>query len=127
MKALFTVSLLAFFVTACGRESHVDDSHLIDIGNGGSGIPSEGCTDAALISLNNTTALCDRDLSAADDKELCVSSTEAYRKNFPDVICNLEGEVIITEKFIEEELSPATDPEEKTPLQELIETGIFDE
>ena len=127
MKTLCAVSLLILCLACCGKKSHFDDSHLIDVGNGGEGIPSENCTDEALVALNNVTSLCDRDLTGAADRALCVTGTEAYRKDYPNVICNLEGEVVVTEKFIEEELSPEVAIEEKDPVQELIDSGFFDE
>ena len=129
MKTLWMLSLSILFLAACSEDSHFDDTHLVDVGNGGSGIPSENCTDEALIALNNITSLCDRDLSSTADKDLCVSGTEAYRQEYPNVICNLEGEVVVTEKFIEEELSPVSeaDPQKKDPVQELIDSGFFDE
>ena len=127
MKALWTIILPVLFLAACNKDSHFDDSHLVNVGSGGAGIPSENCTDEALIALNSITSLCDRDLSKAADKELCVSGAEAYKKDFPNVVCNLEGEVVVAEKFIEEELSPTPTPEKKDPVQELIDSGIFDE
>lgn len=127
MCEIIKISLLILFLASCSQGNHFDEPHLIDVGNGGAGIPSENCTDEALVALNNVTSLCDRDLSTAADKELCVSGTEAYRQDYPNVICNLEGEVVITEKFIEEELSPTPTQEQSDPVQELIDSGFFDE
>ncbi len=124
VEQAFIISFFAILSWSCNQKGHFEDSHLVDVGAAGSGIPSEGCTDEALIALNEVTSVCDRDLTTDQAKELCASSTEDYKIAFPNVVCNLEGEVVVTEKFIEEELEPIV--EEKDPLQEFIESGVFD-
>lgn len=129
MRSLYVLLFLVFFMTACGKDSHFDDKHLIDAGGG---IPSENCSNEALAALIDVTSSCDRDLSNSRVKEICISDTNKYLNEYPNVVCNLKGEVVFTEQFIQEELSPITNqaqqsPEAKTPLEVIIDSGIFAE
>lgn len=115
MLLLATLSAL----TGCSG-NHFDADHLLS-----DEIKSQsvGCTPEALTALNSVTEVCGKVLTEQSDKDLCVKSAKDYKVNYPGVVCNLEGEVVVTSTFIDDSvLDPLESEEEK-----LINSGIFDE
>ncbi|MGH1468053.1 MAG: hypothetical protein ACRBBP_04115 [Bdellovibrionales bacterium] len=118
MSKLSLLIPLIFVLSACGG-NHFDQSHLTDKGPVP---PAFGCTADALTALNDLTDLCGRDLSEDVDKDLCLTRAAAYQQKYPDVVCNLEGETIVTAQLIDEAVEAIEDED-----QTLIDSGIFDE
>ncbi len=116
-KVLLYTSIL-FLLSACGG-NHFDQNHQTDKGPTPAAF---GCTAEALTAFNDLTDLCGRDLSEEADKDLCFARAAAYQKKYPDVVCNLEGETIVTTQLIDEAIETIEDED-----QELIDSGIFDE
>lgn len=115
-KLLYIPFLL--MLTACGG-NHFDQNHLTDKGP----VPAAfGCTADALSALNDLTDLCGRDLSEETDKALCLTRAANYQEKYPNVVCNLEGETIVTAQVIDEAVETIEDED-----QALIDSGIFDE